>query len=313
MRKKIVEIKSTIIGIATGIALGVALVLTGCGNADDTSADADTARVVEKIDDYGNVVGIKEVSEEDLAEAEVDDSSEEVASAGISDSNEMVESEATAIEESTADNSSEDSSSEEDSWNQASTETRNLEVLSGAKDYLKYMSDAELRGLALEALDAADLDTRLAEGRMKTTGVEFEVPEGFEESEQVKGMYITGRYPIDATNIYYAETDVDYTLQLMDKDSCAELIKQKFASVGGQDVEVKINEFEQIMINGVPTFRILAEYDLEDYHLIQLIYMINGSKTYNIVYTMTSEYDRMELFEESASTIKVNRAYDYNK
>lgn len=277
MKKKLIEIKSRIIGIFIGLIMGVALILTGCG--DEATSEASEGRVVESIDDDGNVI---EAAEEISKEAEQSD-----------------ETVAEALDE---------VMKAPDSIDDTIDIIREVEQMGSAKDYLEYMSEDELRELALEALTNAGLDTRLAEGRMKTYGVTFDVPEGFEEYDQVKGMYVTGRYPIDATNIYYSESKVNYTLQLMDQDYFKEMIEQMYASDNTGDVDVQIKEFELIKVTGVPTFRIVAEYDLDEYHFIHLIYVINGSTTYTIVYTETTEFDdRMELFEESAATMKVKR------
>ena len=73
IRKRIIDIKSTIIGVVSGIALGIALLLTGCGSTDE--APEEMVRVVEMIDDNGEVIGTKEVS----LEADAISEAEEVA------------------------------------------------------------------------------------------------------------------------------------------------------------------------------------------------------------------------------------------
>jgi len=269
MRKKIVKIKSNLIGILSGIVLGVVLLLAGCGSEETT----ESGRVVETIDSEGNVIDAGETDE--AVETE-------------SDKDEVTES----ADETKAD---------------ASGEIGRVEESLLDKDYLKYMSEDELRALAVEALQAAGKDTRLADGRMRTKGVEFDLPEGYEPLEGSENFYVNGRYPIDAANVMYAETEVDYTLQLMDKDYFKDLVKEIFSEKYNRDIEPEITEFKEMFISAVPTFRLVTEYDIENNHMIHLMYIINGSKTYCIVYTETADYDRMELFEESAKTIRVKR------
>ena len=182
-----------------------------------------------------------------------------------------------------------------------------LQEVSGEKDYLEGMDEDELKALASEALASANLDHRLADNKMLTFGVNFELPEGFEKDIERENFYVTKRYPIEASSVYYAELNPDYTLQLMTENYCEDILRTAFAGLDNQDIDIEINEFELLTIDNIPTFRIKLQYNLDGIHLEHLIYVINGSKTYVIVYTQTDEYDRMELFEESAATIKVKK------
>ena len=267
MKKLILRIKSKILGVLVGILAGVILCLTGCGS---DKVIQESVRVVETIDEQGNVSGV-------LDESEIIKNTEEA----------------------------EGESAEAEGEELLSREIRTVEMISENRDYLQYMSEDEIKALAVEALRAQGLDTSLAEGKLKTRGIDFELPENFFESEEQKGMYITKRYPIDATNILYLEADVDYTLQMMDKEYFEGVVETAFLSMAEQNVDVRITEFTKTKIDGVPSFRVKAEYDMEENHFTHLMYVINGSKTYLLIYTMTHDYDRMDIFEESAATIKV--------
>lgn len=280
MKRLLLKIKSTVLGVIIGIIAGVALLLSGCG-ADKT--DEDNIRVIETIDENGEVSGVIDAAEA-AAKGALEDNSE--------DANEIAEENDAAA---TGDNSAEG----EDSY------SRNIEIVSGDRDYLQYMSEEEITELAAEALKNAGLDASLAEGKLKTKGITYELPEGFFESEENGNMFVTKRYPIDASNIIYMELPVDYTLQMMEKDYFENLVETAFLSSADKSIDIKITEFTKKKINGVPAFRLKAEYDYEDQHITHLMYIINGSQTYVLVYTMTHDYDRMEIFEESAATIKV--------
>lgn len=251
-----------------GILLGViaGIILCLCGCGADEASDAEQTRVVETIDGQDSL-------------------------SANADGNEAA----------TDSDDSEDKTGEE----VPVQESRNVEMISETKDYLEYMSDDEIRELAVEALTAKGLDTSLAEGTLVTKGIEFELPENFQASEEQEGLYITKRYPIDASNILYLELDVDYTLQMMEQDYFENLVRSAFLSGMETDVDVEITEFTKTDISGVPAFRVKAEYDYEDDHITHLMYVINGSQTYVLIYTMTQDYDRMEEFEQSAETINV--------
>lgn len=156
--------------------------------------------------------------------------------------------------------------------------------------------------LTKELLEESELDTSVMEGKA-TRGCTFTLPEGFEEAEDMEGMYVTKRYPIDASTIYYIEMNKDAALQLMTEETFLEQAQEQFVNNGEMDVEVSLDDFERIEIDGYPAFRILCSYVLDEVKFTHLEYVINADKSYIITYSQTDEYDRMEEFEASAATI----------
>lgn len=118
-------------------------------------------------------------------------------------------------------------------------------------------------------------------------------------------MYVTDRYPIDASTIYYAQLEQDMALQLMTKETFKEQTQADFLRDYGEDVEVFVDSFEQIRIQEYPAFKILCHYQVGDVTVTQLAYVINADKSYVITYSQTGDYDRMEEYEASAETIRV--------
>lgn len=159
--------------------------------------------------------------------------------------------------------------------------------------------------LTAELLEENDLDASVVENSRVTKGCTFTLPEGFEPSEDVEGMYVTGRYPIDASTIYYAQLEQDMALQLMTKEMFQEQTQESLREMYGEGVEVVVDSFEQITMQGYPAFKILCHYQAEDVKVTQLEYAINADKNYVIIYSQTSDYDRMEEYEASAETIRV--------
>lgn len=158
--------------------------------------------------------------------------------------------------------------------------------------------------LTKELLEESELDTSVMDGKA-TRGCTFTLPEGFEEAEDMEGMYVTKRYPIDASTIYYIEMNKDAALQLMTEETFLEQAQEQFVNNGEMDVEVSLDDFERIEIDGYPAFRILCSYVLDDVKFTHLEYVINADKSYIITYSQTDEYDRMEEFEASAATISL--------
>ncbi len=159
--------------------------------------------------------------------------------------------------------------------------------------------------LTTELLEENHLDTSVVENTRVTKGCSFTLPEGFEASEDVEGMYVTGRYPIDASTIYYAQLEQDMALQLLTEESFKEQTQRDFLELYGEEVEVTIDSFEQFTLQDYPAFQIRCHYQVGDVTITQLVYAINADKSYVITYSQTNDYDRMEEYEASAETIRV--------
>lgn len=159
--------------------------------------------------------------------------------------------------------------------------------------------------LTTQMLEEGNLDTSVVDGTRTTKGCSFAVPEDFTELEDVPGMYVTERYPIDASTIYYVEMDQDISMQLMTEESFVEQTQNNFKGAYGMDVDVELESFERTTIGGYPAFRIVCSYELDGVGMKQLEYVINADTSYVITYSQTGDYDRMEEFEISASTIQI--------
>lgn len=165
------------------------------------------------------------------------------------------------------------------------------------------MDEALRNQLTEEMLEENEMDASVVESSPVTKGCSFTLPEAFSESEDIEGMYVTKRYPIDASTIYYVALGRDVTLQLMTEETFKEQAEENFRKEYGEDIEVHIDSFERIQIDGCPAFRILCHYQVDGTQMSQLEYAINADKSYVITYSQTDDYDRMEEYEASAETI----------
>lgn len=159
--------------------------------------------------------------------------------------------------------------------------------------------------LMTELLEENEMDASVVKSERSTNGCTFDLPEGFEASQDVDGLYVTARYPIDTSMIYYEVMDGDISLQLMTEEMFREQVEDGFRQAYGEETEVTIDSYESMKIDGCPAFRILCHYEAEGIKITQLEYVINADKTYVITYSQTSDYDWMEAFEASAATISV--------
>ena len=167
------------------------------------------------------------------------------------------------------------------------------------------MDDETRQQLTEELLEENELDTSVTESTRSTNGCTFDLPEGFEESQDVDNLYVTARYPLDASMIYYEVMDGDTSLQLMTEELFKEDAEDNLRQAYGDDISLNIDSFESVKVSGHPAFRILCHYETGDIKITQLQYLVNADKTYAVTYSQTSDYDWMEAFEASAATIRV--------
>ena len=167
------------------------------------------------------------------------------------------------------------------------------------------MDDETRQQLTAELLEENEMDVSVVGAGRSTTGCTFELPEEFEGSQDVDGLYVTARYPLDTSMIYYEVLDGDISLQLMTQEQFREQAEADFQLQYGEDIILDIDSFERIKIDGYPAFRIMCHYEADDIRITQLEYLINADKTYVITYSQTSDYDWMEAYEASAATIHV--------
>ena len=169
------------------------------------------------------------------------------------------------------------------------------------------LTEEKRKDLLKQALVDAGKDPSIVEGKYKTKGLYFEVPKNFAPLESNPNMYVTRRYSLDISNIYYQESEVDYLLQLMTEDSYKEMALQDFKETYGMDVDLQIDSFQETKISGIPSFQIESRLVLEGITIEQTTYIVNADKTYMLVYTTTDEYDTGSAFAESKDSIRVEQ------
>ena len=170
---------------------------------------------------------------------------------------------------------------------------------------LPEMDPATRQQLMTELLEESDLDSSVVEPERATKKCTFDVPEDFEESEETDNLYVTARYPLDASMIYYEVMDGDSSLQLMTEERFTEEVEESLSQLYGEEITVNMESFKSMKIDGYPAFRILCRYEVQGIEIAQLEYIINADKTYVVTYSQTNDYDRMEEYEQSAATIHI--------
>ena len=167
------------------------------------------------------------------------------------------------------------------------------------------MDEETRQQLTAELLEESELDTAVMETGRTKRGCFFDLPEGFEKSREVEGLYVSERYPLDVSMIYYEVLEKDTSMQLMTEELFREQAEENLHLAYDEDIEVEIDSFESMKIDDYPAFRILCHYQVDGIEITQLEYVINADKSYTVTYSQTSDNDWMEAYEASAATIRV--------
>lgn len=135
------------------------------------------------------------------------------------------------------------------------------------------------------------------------------IPAGYQPSEEVEGMYVHERRPLDSSNIYYTVLpgDADGKVsEKLTKEIYEETIEDAF-SEEGWEIDLQIESFEEIDMEGVPGYKIRSTYDVEDGRIEQLTYLIMADDTYTITYSQMADDQLMADFDISGDEIRLIR------
>lgn len=137
------------------------------------------------------------------------------------------------------------------------------------------------------------------------------IPAGYHESENIPGMYLHEKSPLDSSNIYYTVSEGSSNgrvSEALTEDIYEQMMEEAYAEAG-QAVDVTIESFEEIDMEGVPCFKIRSSGQLadEEAQMEQLAYLILAEDTYTITYSQMSDDELMADFEISDGGIKLIR------
>ena len=119
------------------------------------------------------------------------------------------------------------------------------------------------------------------------------IPTGYQESEEIPGMYVHERNPLDSSNVYYTVSEGNG-----DGRVSRELTKDSYR---------EIESFEEIDMEGIPAYKIRSSYTVEDGEIEQLAYLILADDTYTVTYSQMSDDELMADFEISDGEIRLVR------
>ncbi len=136
------------------------------------------------------------------------------------------------------------------------------------------------------------------------------IPAGYHESEDIQGMYVHDRNPLDASNIYYTVSEGNeegMVSGMLTKEAYQETMEKAYQEAG-MEVALNIDSFEKIDMEGIPGYKIRSSYAVADGEEIeQLAYLILAEDTYTITYSQMWDDELMADFEISDGEIRLVR------
>lgn len=133
------------------------------------------------------------------------------------------------------------------------------------------------------------------------------IPSGYYESEEIRGMYLHEKSPLDSSNIYYTvsegsgEGSVSESLSEKEYKEIIETALRK----SGQKGSLTIDSFEEIDMDGIPAYKIRSTYDMADNSIQQLTYLILAENTYTVTYSQSKDDELLADFEISDGMIRL--------
>lgn len=133
------------------------------------------------------------------------------------------------------------------------------------------------------------------------------IPAGYYESEEIPGMYLHEKTPLDSSNIYYTVSEGNEKGWISDQlteEEYRETIEKAFAE-SGQEGSLMVDSFEEVDLNGIPAYKIRSTYDTKENVIQQLTYLVLAEDTYTITYSQSKDDELMADFEISDGAIKL--------
>lgn len=135
------------------------------------------------------------------------------------------------------------------------------------------------------------------------------IPAGYVPSEEVEGMYIHERSPLDSSNIYYTVSEGDKEGKIskrLTRETYEQMVENAF-SEEGWEIDLQVETFEEIDMEGIPGYKIRSSYEIDDSEIEQLTYLILAEETYTITYSQMADDELMADFDISGDEIRLIR------
>lgn len=178
------------------------------------------------------------------------------------------------------------------------------------KKVISVSTVSEEEGQETEYIEMQELELKEKErenGRENIKYCAVMIPAGYHESEEIPGMYLHERTPLDSSNIYYSVSEGSsegFLSSNLTEEEYRETIENAL-NENGQEGSLTIDSFEEIDMDGIPAYKIRTTYETDENSIQQLTYLVLAEDTYTITYSQSEDDELMADFEISDGTIKL--------
>lgn len=193
----------------------------------------------------------------------------------------------------------------------ASVSIMAIGMLSGCGNKVITVADMqEADEQTAEYIELQEFELKEAEEKNGRENIQYcavMIPAGYEESEEIPGMYLHERAPLDSSNIYYSVSEGvgdGVVSESLTKEAYEEELEEAFKE-SGQEINVTVAAFEEVDMDGVPAYKIRSSYENGENTIEQLTYLILAEDTYTITYSQAEDDELMADFEVSDGEIRL--------
>lgn len=178
------------------------------------------------------------------------------------------------------------------------------------KKVISVSTVSEEEGQETEYIEMQELELKEKErenGREDIKYCAVMIPAGYHESEEIPGMYLHERTPLDSSNIYYSVSEGS-SEGFLSSDLTEEEYRETIENAlneNGQEGSLTIDSFEEIDMDGIPAYKVRTTYETDENSIQQLTYLVLAEDTYTITYSQSEDDELMADFEISDGTIKL--------
>lgn len=132
------------------------------------------------------------------------------------------------------------------------------------------------------------------------------IPQGFKAHEGDEGLYVHKSYPNDLSSISYVISESSEDVSAISKEDYKAMLEGDFYESYGDEVEVTINQYKNIKVDGRPGLKIKLSYEFKGIEYEELIYMIyNKEESHIVCYTQEKGGKWTQEFEDSGDSISL--------
>ncbi len=132
------------------------------------------------------------------------------------------------------------------------------------------------------------------------------IPQGFKAHEGDEGLYVHKSYPNDLSSISYVISESSEDVSAISKEDYKAMLEEDFYEAYGDEVEVTINQYKNIRVDGRPGLKIKLSYEFKGIEYEELVYMIyNKEESHIVCYTQEKGGKWTQEFEDSGDSISL--------